>query len=86
MTRSWGSKYVALVFSFIIHTDHRHFVGTGIRGLDPPRKPRKLESHENKTTHIMCPCGIITNYQDARNGLPRLLTLNGFRYSWYKIP
>ena len=47
MTHSWGSKFVAFVFSFIIHTESLHFVGTGIRGSDPPRKPRKLVPHES---------------------------------------
>ena len=46
MAHSWGSKFVAIVFSFIIHTENHHFVGTGIRGSDPPRKPRKLVLHE----------------------------------------
>ena len=46
MTHSWGLKFVAIVFSFIIHTENYHFVGTGIRGSDPPRKPRKLVTHE----------------------------------------
>ena len=36
MTHSWGSKFVAIVFSFISHTEKYHFVGTGIRGSDPP--------------------------------------------------
>ena len=44
---SWGSKFVVIVFSFIIHTETRNFVGAEIRGLDPPRKPRKLVPHEN---------------------------------------
>ena len=46
MTHSWGSKFVAIVFSFIIHTENYPFMGTGIRGSDSPRKPRKLVSHE----------------------------------------
>ena len=41
-----GLKYVAIVFSFIIHRENYHFVGTRIRGSDPPRKPRKLVPHE----------------------------------------
>ena len=36
MTHSWGSKFVAIVFSFIIHTENYNFVGNGIRGLDLP--------------------------------------------------
>ena len=43
LTHSWGSKFVAKVFSFIIHTENYHLVGTGIRGSDPPRK---LVPHE----------------------------------------
>ena len=39
-------KSVAIIFSFIIHTKNRYFVGTGIHGSDPPRKPRKLVPHE----------------------------------------
>ena len=35
------------IFSFIIHTENRYFVGTEIRGSDPARKPRKLVPHEN---------------------------------------
>ena len=35
-----GSKFVAIIFSYIIHTENNHFVGTVIRGSDPPRKPR----------------------------------------------
>ena len=35
MTHSWGSKFVAIVFSFIFYTENYHFVGTGIRGSDP---------------------------------------------------
>ena len=46
MTYLCGLKFVAIVFSFIIHTKNYHFVGTGIRGSDPPRKPRKLVPHE----------------------------------------
>ena len=46
MTQILGSKFVAIVFSFIIHTENYHFVGTGIRWSDPPRKPRKLVPHE----------------------------------------
>ena len=32
MTHSLGSNFVPIVFSFIIHTENYHFVGTGIRG------------------------------------------------------
>ena len=46
MTLSWGSKFVSIVFSFIIHTGNHKFVDTGIRGSDPPRKTRKLVPHE----------------------------------------
>ena len=42
MTHSWGSKFVVIIFSFIIHTENFHFVCTGIRVSDPPRKPQKL--------------------------------------------
>ena len=48
---SSGSKFVAIVFSFIIHTENYHFVGTGIRGSDPPRKTRKLVPHEIEANH-----------------------------------
>ena len=47
MKRSWGSKFVAIVFTFIIHAKNYHFVGTGIHGADPPRKPRKLVPPRN---------------------------------------
>ena len=46
MTHSWDSIFVAIVFSFIIHTESYHFVGIRIRGLDTPRKPRKLVPHK----------------------------------------
>ena len=39
MTHSRGSAFVAIVVSFIIHTENYIFVGTGIRRWDPPRKP-----------------------------------------------
>ena len=42
-----GSKFVAIVFSIIIHAENHQFVGTGIRGSDHPRKPRKLVPNEN---------------------------------------
>ena len=45
ITYSWGSKFVAIVFSFIIHTEDCYFVGTEIRGSHSPRKPRKLVPH-----------------------------------------
>ena len=52
MAHLWDSNFLHVVlFSFIIHTDNCHFVGTEIRGLDPPRKPRKLVHHENKAIH-----------------------------------
>ena len=38
ITHLWGSKFVA----FIIQTENRFFLGTRFRGLDPPRKPRKI--------------------------------------------
>ena len=43
------SKFMVTVFSFIMHsiTEIHYFVGTRIRGSDPPRKPRKLVPHEN---------------------------------------
>ena len=44
MTHSWGSKFVAIVFSFIIYTENHLFVGTGIRESDPLQK---LVPHEN---------------------------------------
>ena len=42
MMHSWGSRFVAIIFSFITHTENHYFVGTGIRGLDPPRKTMKM--------------------------------------------
>ena len=36
MTHSLGSKFVAIVFSFISHTENFYFVGIEIPGLDPP--------------------------------------------------
>ena len=41
MTHSWGSKFVVIVFYFIVHTKIRYFVGTRIRWSDPH------ENHEN---------------------------------------
>ena len=37
MTHSLGSKFVAIIFSFIIHTENGYFVGTKIEfyGFDP---------------------------------------------------
>ena len=35
ITHSWGSKFLAMVFYFIIHTEYLNFVGTGIRESDP---------------------------------------------------
>ena len=40
-------KFVAILFSFIIHTENYYYVGTGIRGMDPPSKPRKFVPDEN---------------------------------------
>ena len=34
MTILCGSKFVAIIFSFIIHTEHSYFIGTRIHGLD----------------------------------------------------
>ena len=51
MTHSCGSEFMAIVFSFIIHTENYHFVGTEIRGLDPPQKPRQLVPHEIQVIH-----------------------------------
>ena len=42
-----GYQFSWIVFLFIIHTEICLFVGTGIRGSDPPRKPRKLVPNEN---------------------------------------
>ena len=36
MTHSWGLKFVAMLFSFIVYTKNHYFVGTGIHGLDTP--------------------------------------------------
>ena len=47
MTHSWGSKFVAIVFSFIIHTENYSFVGTGIRGLYPSTKTTKIGIPQN---------------------------------------
>ena len=47
MTLSCGSKFVAIVFSFIVHTENHKFVGAEICGSDPPRKRRNLLPHEN---------------------------------------
>ena len=53
MTHSWGSKFVAMVFSFIIHTENYHFVGIGIRGLHPPRKQRKFVPTKFKPSAVI---------------------------------
>ena len=47
MTHLCGSKFVVIVFSFIVHTKNSFFVGTGIYGSEPPQKPRKLVPNEN---------------------------------------
>ena len=39
---TWGSIRGHCIFS-LMHTENNHFVGTGIRGSDPPRK---LVPHE----------------------------------------
>ena len=49
---SVGSKFVDIVFSLIIHTENRYFLCSGIRGSDPPRKPRKLVPHKNHPQYI----------------------------------
>ena len=45
MIHSLSSKFVAIVFSFIIHTENYQLMGTGITLLDTPRKPRKQVPH-----------------------------------------
>ena len=47
ITHSLGSQFMALAFSYIIHTENRFFVGTRFRGSDFSRKPRKLVPQEN---------------------------------------
>ena len=47
MIHSLGSKFVAIIFSCIILSENYHFVGTGIRGTDPPRKPPKIGTPRN---------------------------------------
>ena len=47
VTHSWGSKFLAIVFSLIIRTENHYFMGTRIRGSDPTRIPRILVPHEN---------------------------------------
>ena len=37
-----GSKFIAIIDFFIIHTEKYYFVGIGIRGFDPPRKSTKI--------------------------------------------
>ena len=49
-----GLKIRGHSISFIIHTENHHFVGTGIRGSNPPRKPRKLVPHKNWAIHSIC--------------------------------
>ena len=57
ITHSWGSKFVAIIFSFIPHTKNSYFMGTGIRGLDPPRKPRQSTiGTQRKLSHPQCTC------------------------------
>ena len=58
---TWGSKFVAMVFSFIIHTDteNYYFVGTRILGSDPQRKfvPREIQAiHSNISYGKMTKC------------------------------
>ena len=60
---SWGLKFVVIVFSFIILTENRYFLGTENRGSDPPRKPRKLVPREYKVIHSIC----VTYDRKARN-------------------
>ena len=47
MIHSWGLKFVAMIFSVIILTKNYYFVGSRIRGFDPPLKPQKLVPHIN---------------------------------------
>ena len=53
MTHSWGSKFMAIVFSFIIHTENYYLVGTGICGSDPPQKLVHLQNLSHPQ-YIIC--------------------------------
>ena len=69
----WGSKFVAIVFSFIIHTENHLFVGTWIIGLDPPRKTTKIGT-PRKLSHpqylfIVSPCPPSTRVKKLNIGL-----------------
>ena len=50
ITHSWGSKFVAIVFSYIIHTRNCYLVDTRIRGSDPPRKPLQYPTRIKPST------------------------------------
>ena len=59
-----GSKLVDIVFWFMIHIENYHFVGTGIRGLNPPRKSPKIDTPRNLSNPQylawMSPCDLTT--------------------------
>ena len=47
MIHVWDSKFMAIVFSFIIHTENYYnFMGIGTPGSHPPQKPQKLIPHD----------------------------------------
>ena len=53
ITYSLLSKFVVKVFSFIIYAENFYFIVFGIRGSDPPRKPRKFVPYENKAINTI---------------------------------
>ena len=70
ITHSSGSEFVAIVFSFIIHTENRYFVGTRIRGSDPPQIPRKLVPHKNSAIVTINLYTFTTENRTPTNFLP----------------
>ena len=60
MTHSLVSKFAAIIFSLIIHTENCYFMGNGIRVLDHPRKQQKLVPHEKKVFII---CGVVFRHK-----------------------
>ena len=58
ITYSWSSKFVAIVFPFIIHMENSNFLYTEFCGSDPPRKSWKLVPHEIEAIHSICNCHV----------------------------
>ena len=78
MTHSWGSKFVAIIFFFLIPQAIYYFEGTGIRRLDPPRKPRTWYPTKFKTFKVVCKWYVYKcTLPSISNCPPRLLRGSG---------